>query len=54
MAGSQNATEDEDQGDTEHSEVKNLPVVRPGAAKVVNAQILAGGYTKGLPLHNQF
>jgi len=54
MVGSQNATDDGDQGDTEHSEVKNLPVEGPGATKVVNAQILARGYTKGLLLHNQF
>lgn len=54
MAGCQDASDDEDQGDTENSEVKNVPVERPGAAKAVNAQILAGGYTKGLLLHNQF
>jgi len=48
MTGNQNATDDGDQGDIEYSEVKKLPVERPGAAKAVNAQILAGGYTKGL------
>ena len=54
MVGSQNASDDGDQGDNEYSEVKHLPVERPGAAKAVKAQILAGGYTKGLFLHNQF
>ena len=54
MVGCQDATDDGDQGDAENSELKNGPVERPGATKVVNAQILAGGYTKGLLLHNHF
>jgi len=44
MTGCQDATDDGNQGDSE----------RPGATKVVNAQILARGYTKGLLLHNHF
>lgn len=42
MTGCQDAKNDGDQGD--------LPVEieRPGTGKVVNAQILARGYTKGL------
>ena len=43
MVGCQDAADDGVQGD--------LPAERPGSAKVVNAQILAGGYTQGLLLH---
>ena len=43
MVGCQDATDGGVQSD--------LPAERPGTAKVVNAQILAGGYTKGLLLH---
>ena len=43
MVGYQDATDDGVQGD--------LPAERPGTAKVVNAQLLARGYTKGLLLH---
>ena len=43
MVGCQDATGDGDQGD--------LPAETPGTGKVVNAQILARGYTKGLLLH---
>lgn len=48
MAVSQDVTGDGDQGDTENSEVKNLPDKESESTKVINAQILAGGYTKGL------
>ena len=50
MAASQDATDDRDQGDIHHSEEKKLPdkPSGPGTTKVVNAQILAEGYTKGL------
>ena len=43
MVGCQDATDDGVQGD--------LPAERSGTAKVVNAQILARGYTKGLLLY---
>lgn len=48
MVRSQDAIDEADQCDTDHCEAKKVAESLPASTKVVNAQVLAGGYTEGL------
>ena len=47
MVISQDATDEPNQGFTDYSELKNGIEKSPASTKVINAKILAEGYTKG-------
>ena len=44
----QDATDEEDRGLADRPKATNAPEKGKGSHKAANAQILAGGYTKGL------